>query len=116
MPTQSERREFGERLRALCERERWSAPKLAERLSDGAVDNDYVVSDANIRRWWAGQNAPKRRDIVAALEEILNAHGELLPLLGYAVDTHHFDIDEISRRLDHLEEQVDAILDQLRDR
>lgn len=115
MPTQSERREFGGRLRALCERERWSAPKLAERLSDGAVDGDYVVSDANIRRWWAGQNAPKRRDVVAALEDILNAHGELLPLLGYAVDVATVDVDEISRRLDRLEEQVDAILAQLRE-
>jgi hypothetical protein len=94
----------------LCERERWSAPKLAERLSDGALDG-YVVSDANIRRWWAGQNAPRRRDVIETLERILHAPGELLPLLGYAAGppTEH----DVKRRLDHLESLVDEILARL---
>ena len=107
MPTQQEKAAFGRRLRDLCDDNRWTAPKLAARLTGSTDLPDYKVSDASVKLWWAGKTAPKQRAVVEYLDELLGAGGELLAILGLVPNlklvAHN---DDMAGRLEALESEV----------
>jgi len=64
----------------------------------------FAISGAAVAGWQRGEFAPRTMAVVKALEEILNAKGELLPLLR--------QVDEdggVSARLQNIEDRLDRL-------
>jgi transcriptional regulator with XRE-family HTH domain len=94
---------FGRRLREL-RAGRYSADDLARVLTK----NGYPYKGATVTAWERGEITPRTHAVIAELEAILDAAGELGPLLGLASD------DPVSRRVAALEDRLAAVEEQLR--
>lgn len=107
---------FGGRLRALRKTHRYSTRSLAEALKEHVAD--YSVSGAAVRGWEAGEwNGPRRRDVVEALDELLDADGELLRLAGYGPHTGFTArLDAVEVELRRQADVLDEILARLPER
>lgn len=121
-PSPGERAAFGRRLRQLCDDNKpaWSAPALARHLTELRPVDDYSVTGANVRHWWAGENAPREREVVAALDALLGSGDELQALLGMnprnsgpTAAKKDRVMDDLEARLALVEARINRILAQL---
>jgi transcriptional regulator with XRE-family HTH domain len=96
----ADRREFGMALRRWREVRGLSTLQLARALED----RGRGVTPANVSAWELGKYAPRSREIVVVLEEILDAPGELLPILGWAVGP------SVEDRLAAVEEELQELV------
>ena len=103
--TTSEGVTFGRRLRELRKDRDMTLVDLAELLG---------TSHQRISGWEGDKHPPKTRSLVVALEEALEAEGELLPLLGYATGPELTQqVASLRRRIELLEETVSRLAEQL---
>lgn len=79
-PTADQRAQFGRELRRLREERGLKLRPVAEHLSRAVPD--AKVSHQAVSAWERGEYAPRRRSIVEAVEDLLDADGKLWPLLG----------------------------------
>ena len=77
--TADERAEFARTLRSLRNATGMTQKVLALHLTDATGEE---FTGAAVSYWETGQGAPKHRSTVAALDEILDGHGQLLDTLG----------------------------------
>lgn len=96
-PNPDQRAAFGARLRELRKERGLRAEEVASRLP--ARDDGSPVQHQSVTGWERGEYAPSKVSIVQALEEILDAPGALLPLLGYQAD-------ELEERLSRIEQTI----------
>ena len=86
--SKEQRRQFGERVQELRTNARLpSYEAVAELLAAEGISK----TGATVEGWAKGRWAPSAREEVEALERVLGAPGQLLPLLGYSAGPAHDD-------------------------
>lgn len=109
--------DFGQKVYDLRRARDLSLQDVADALA--AISPEVGRSRQAVSNWEAGLDDPGR-EVIAALESVLNAPGELLPILGYSLtDINRLEaleqdmeyikglIAEISRQLDEISRQLD---------
>lgn len=103
MATAVERKEFGTLLRRL--RGDRSLQQLANEL---IRERGLNTSTSQLSGWERGEYAPKNRDVVAVLDDHLDAGGALLDILGLAGPLA-LTSPATSERLEAIEERLAAL-------
>lgn len=97
---------FGARLLAL----RKAAGLTQADVADALKALGFKYKAQSVGAWERGEYPPGGRNVVFALEQVLDAEGELAPILGYAeapagwVTSEQFE--EVVRRLEQLEREI----------
>lgn len=88
--TQQQRDEFGPLLRSF---------RRAKGLRQREVAEALDITSANVSGWERCEYAPNDRDVAAALDELLDAGGQLLDVLGFSRPTSAETADQAIARL-----------------
>lgn len=103
---------FGRALRQLRKDRGWSMDQLADQLKA----RGHKITGAAIGAWERGEYAPRGREVLDLLDDILNAGGELHRLLGLSygdagVTIAQADAGPIMDRLDRIEGTIGQLVD-----
>lgn len=85
MASNDERKRFGQQVRHFRRVRDMTQDDVAQALTA----RGHAVTRANVGAWERGQYAPRLRETVIALEQVLNASNELTPLLGLLLTVPH---------------------------